>query len=86
MDRYQSSDMGAKLSAAAAQQCNTAGIGGTLRGDLPARESLLGRIRNQRSRAQMEARRMEHLFELEHLLEKNPEVARILDLLDEVRG
>jgi len=75
------SEMNAKLSAAADQQCNTAGIG-----DLPARESLLGRIRNQRSRAQMEARRMEHLFELEHLLEKNPEVARILDLLDEVRG
>lgn len=82
MDRYQSSDMDAKLSAAAAQQCNAAGIAF----EKPCRESLIGRIRNQRSRAQMEARRMEHLFELEHLLEKNPEVARILDLLDEVRG
>ena len=43
------------------------------------------RIHDQRCRAQVESRRIEQLAELEHLLDKNPETARILELLELVK-
>ncbi len=48
----------------------------------PLRESLTGRFRNRLHRHQREGRKADQLGELLHLLEKNPEVARILDLVD----
>jgi len=53
--------------------------------DNPCRIFLRERIHGQRHRAQQEARRAEALQELEYLFEKHPEVARILDLLDQVK-
>lgn len=50
-----------------------------------ARPRLLERIANQRYRAENESRRADNLRELEYLLEKNPDIARILDLLDVVK-
>ena len=46
---------------------------------------LAQRIRTQLRRSETEAFRAEQLRELEHLLDKNPEVARILDLLEAVK-
>ena len=45
-------------------------------------ENLSGRLRNKYQRAQQESRRVLQLDELLYLLNKNPEVARILDLID----
>lgn len=59
--------------------------GGMLAGGSLCREGLLGRIRGQRERAENEGRRARNLRQLESLLEKNPDTARILDLLEEVR-
>jgi len=47
--------------------------------------SLRERIHLQRHRAQVESRRADQLSELEYLLDKHPEIARILDLLDVVK-
>lgn len=47
--------------------------------------SLRRRIQVQVRTAKRESRRLEKLMELEYLLEKNPEIARILDLIEEVR-
>lgn len=52
----------------------------------PMRDNLRGRIADQRQRAERESRRAMALAELEYLLDKNPEFARILDLLEEVKG
>jgi hypothetical protein len=49
------------------------------------RPSLLERIRGQRARAEMESRKKDSFLELEYLLDKHPDVARILDLLDRVK-
>ena len=51
-----------------------------------AEESLRARLRRQRERAQLQSRNVERLAELECLLDKNPDFARILDLLELVRG
>ena len=51
-------------------------------GQEPARPSLMERVHQQRKRAQREAIHAERLAELQMLLEKNPEIAHILDLLD----
>jgi len=51
-----------------------------------ASPSLRERIASQRYRAQAEARQSEALMELEFLMDKHPEVARILELLERVRG
>lgn len=72
---------------AASLQASTCGnsAGGALRGNGPCRESLIGRIRNKRERAENESTKANLLYELEALLEKNQEVARrILDLMEEV--
>ena len=57
-------------------------------GDLQTacRVSLRERISSQRRNAAREGNKEIRLAELEHLLDKNPEVARILDLIEEVRG
>jgi hypothetical protein len=46
--------------------------------------SLSDRIRNKRDRAVAEARKAVRLEELLDLFDKNPEVARMLDLVEEV--
>ena len=50
-----------------------------------AAPTLRERIRSQRLRAQLESRRLEQLHELEYLLDKHHEVARILELIEAVR-
>jgi hypothetical protein len=54
--------------------------------DQPCRTSLRDRIESQLNRARTESRKVERLDELAFLLSKNPDVARILDLLEDVRG
>lgn len=53
--------------------------------DKPVTSSLRERIHLQSHRAQVESRRADQLSELEYLLDKHPEIARILDLLDVVK-
>jgi hypothetical protein len=52
----------------------------------PCRASLIERVRSQADRASAEGRRSERLRELVFLLDKNPDIARILDLVEEVKG
>lgn len=52
----------------------------------PCRVGLVERIHAQLRRSTGEARRAERLQELAMLLDRNPEVARILDLVDEFRS
>lgn len=66
-----------------AKQAQTPGYAEALQ---PARETLIGRIRNQVSRCSREARKAKQYKELQYLLDKNPEVARILELLDVVQA
>ncbi len=70
------------MNQAKAQQSTGAAIGGCGLDSEPMRESLTGRFRNRLRRHQREGRKADQLGELLHLLEKNPEVARILDLVD----
>lgn len=51
----------------------------------PARPNLRERIASDLRRAGRERLKYERLAELQHLLEKHPDVARILDLLEETR-
>lgn len=48
------------------------------------RETLTGRIRDKMHRAQRESRNADQLRELTYLLDQNPVLARILDLMEEV--
>lgn len=57
-------------------------IGGGLSGNLAAHPSLRERVAMSLNRAQQESKRADILHELQHLLEKNPDIARILDLLE----
>lgn len=50
----------------------------------PAGPSLTERLQYQRRRAREQARNASNLDELIYLLDKNPEVARILELLKQV--
>lgn len=52
----------------------------------PCRPSLRERVDQQCCYARNESRRARRLDELARLLDKNPEVARILDLMEELRG
>lgn len=54
--------------------------------DFYARTPLVDRVNAQRAKAEVEAWRASKLAELAHLLEKNPDVARILDLVELVKG
>jgi hypothetical protein len=44
------------------------------------------RVHSQRLQAESNARKREALGELEYLMDKHPEVARMLELLEQVRG
>lgn len=50
------------------------------------RASLRERVAGQLRHAQQEAGKAGRLMELDMLLDKNPDIARILDLVEEVRG
>lgn len=50
------------------------------------RTPLRDRIYRQMEESNMQARKLERLSELAGLLEKNPDIARILDLIEDVRG
>lgn len=74
-----------KLRAYEAQQAQgTVGYGAsTLCDDAsPKRESLTERFKSQASRLNRDNRKLDQINELLYLLEKNPEVACILDLVD----
>ena len=49
---------------------------------MPCKSSLRDRIASRAHHAARESRRAENLKELQYLLDKNPEVARILELLE----
>lgn len=85
----------AMLKNAAEQQCKdnppcqpdqyaTQGMVGGYVECVPVRESLAGRIRAKAGRAANEARKAEKLTRLQYLLAMHPEVAEILDLIEEV--
>ena len=57
-------------------------VGGGMALDEPCKAPLRDRIAYRARRAGNEARRAENLKELQYLLDKNPEVARILELLE----
>jgi len=57
---------------------------GTVGNATPLRESWTGRFRSRLGHSMQESRRAEQLNELLYLLDKHPEIARILDLVDEV--
>lgn len=69
-------------------QCGSGAIGGFANqtvGQTPdygARPGLLDRVSCQKEELFRQSRKIENLMELEGLLQRNPEVARILDLLD----
>jgi len=67
---------------------SSATIGGTMGYAGPEgawRVPLQERVSNQLRRAVQESGKAQRLAELQQLLERNPEVARILDLIEEVR-
>lgn len=69
------------------QFTNQAGIGRAMTSEpFGCRTPLRDRIYRQMEESNMQARKLERLSELAGLLEKNSEVARILDLLEDVRG
>ena len=78
-----------KQMAEAEAKCGQSAIGGydcaTCATTKVAAPSLRERIHDQRYQAQVESRRAEQLMELEHLLDKNPETARIIELLEQVK-
>jgi hypothetical protein len=53
--------------------------------DIGARPSLIDRVRVQMVEAEAQCGRASRLAELNYLLEKHPDVARILDLVESVR-
>lgn len=55
-------------------------------GNMAAAPSLRERVANQLHRARQEAVRRERLEELQYLLDKHPEVARMLELLEAVQA
>lgn len=62
----------------------TLGSGSALGG--PCRAGLRERVALDRQSAGRSAEKLERLRELESLLDRFPEIARILDLIEEVRG
>lgn len=84
----------AKLKEAAQQQCATPygeatakSMGGAIGCDTAqsARPSLRERVSMDLHRSMREVRKRDRLEELSYLLDKNPDIARILDLIEEVR-
>ncbi len=62
--------------------CGQSGADYTKGCDEPSRENLRGRAGNRFRRAHREGQLAERLAELIYMLDKHPEVARILDLLE----
>lgn len=54
--------------------------------DEPCRTPLRERVQSQLVRSHQEARKEQQLQELAQLLDENPKIARILDLIEIVRG
>lgn len=82
-------DVAAQLKAQQEYQRQTATIGGGALGGGAlqcGQPSLRERLSNRLYRAQEEARTADRLSELQYLLDKHPEVARILELLDQLPG
>ena len=87
---YTAEEQPAKKSAydlSQAQQANTATPGEAIGGMLgceqtPMRETMSARFRSSVSRLRRDHRKLDQLNELTYLLDKNPELARILDLVD----
>jgi hypothetical protein len=69
---------------AEAAQCAANTVGSGILGMTPKPSSLRERLRSNLSYARRQAQKREQMEELEYLLDKHPEVARILDLLEEV--
>ena len=69
-------------------QCNMAGgaPGGVVGLSEPKRDNLRNRVERQMCDAARAGRKAERLAELGMLLDRYPGVARILDLIEEVRG
>lgn len=61
-------------------------VGAANLGNLYAQPGLRERVRMQLDRAQREVGKCARLSELDELLVKNPEIARILDLVEDLRG
>ncbi len=75
------------LQQAAGQTQNCAGSAGIGKPAMHIAEpSMRERLKAQLYHAQKESSKENKLLELEYLLDKNPEVARILELLDQVRS
>lgn len=79
----------AKLKHLESERLGQAGIGAASAGysnqaelKMPCKSSLRDRIASRAHHAARESRRAENLQELQYLLDKNPEVARILELLE----
>ena len=66
-------------------QCGQARTMG-LANDTPSRESVRSRVERKTREAVRAGRQAQQLAELGALLDKNPEVARILDLFEELLG
>ena len=76
-----------KLSAMCGAQTPTGMLGAAKTyADEPMRVSLRERVAMDLNRSVRESNKLQRLQELTFLLDKNPEVARILDLIEEVRG
>lgn len=74
-----------KRSIYAQEACDTQGmVGGALGSTKTAVSSLRDRLAERVDGSRRERRRAEKLEELVYLLDKNPEIARILDLFEEV--
>ena len=74
--------LAAELSKAQIQSVGAGYAVGGMALDEPCKAPLRDRIASRARRAGNEARRAENLKELQYLLDKNPEVARILELLE----
>lgn len=62
-------------------------LGGSMGSNLQsARPNLRERVAMDLEHAERQSRKRDRLAELQMLLDKHPEVARIFDLLDDVRG
>ena len=84
---YENEQLAKKLEAERFGQIGGAAIGGysalnQAEAQMSCKSSLRDRIASRARHAAHESRRAENLKELQYLLDKNPEVARILELLE----
>lgn len=86
MAAEQARSLGTMNQNAAGTATGGGGIGGCVGKHEVAQPSLRERIYSQRRHAQTESKRLDQLTELQFLLDSNPEIARILELLESVKG